>query len=714
MTHRDPLIASEAVSSVAEAPPRAPGGGDPDLRVTGARTAAAADVLLAFVLAAALVALAFVTKGGVDQSVATPGNTWTNVAVTLLGAVAVCVALVTGRAQRWGMATVGFMAALTALEGISIAWSVLPDDSWMGASQGLAYLAAFAAAVMIAGCVPRRWPVLLGAMALAMTALCGWSLLVKVFPATLTPANSVGRLQAPFGYWNALGVSAAVGLPCCLWLGARPRAGRVLAGFASAGLTLMLAVLVLSYSRSADLAAVVTAGLWIVFVPLRLRAAALLALAAIGAAVISGWALTHHAISHDHMAISAQDHSGHTFGIVLVVVVAVVAAAGAWLGHRMDHATLPPRRRRDVGAALLGLVALVPVAAILVLELSSRGLTGEISHGWHQLTNSNAVSTANASRVFQFGSSRPVYWHEGLHVGEHALLKGVGELGFAAARLRETTDPVVVQQAHSYVVETFADLGVLGLVVSALLLLGWLIATARTLGLRARWATMEPELATERAAHVSLAVLVVGFGVQSTLDWTWLFSGVAIPVLLCAGWVAGRGTLTAGSAQTSTRSTARRSILDRPGTVVAVLAVTAVALLGAWMQWQPLRSSDQLRAAENASSGAQAFSSARAASGTDPFSLFSRELLSVLYQSDHDPAAARRQLVIGTEKQSGNPATWLALASFDLQAGTLQQAITDGDHVLFLDHTTDANATQATNIVKAAQVKLLQRAASHG
>ena len=42
---------------------------------------------------------------------------------------------------------------------------------------------------------------------------------------------------------------------------------------------------------------------------------------------------------------------------------------------------------------------------------------------------------------------------------------------------------------------------------------------------------------------VALGLIVVGFGIESTLDWTWYFPGVGVPVLLCAGWLAGRGPL---------------------------------------------------------------------------------------------------------------------------------------------------------------------------
>jgi hypothetical protein len=164
------------------------------------RQAPSLDVLLGLALAAALVAIAMVSAGGVDSTLATSRNTWTEIAVTVAGAAAVCALLIAGpRGRRWGLTTVVLMAALTALESLSFLWSYVPDSSWLASSQAVSYLAAFAAAVCVVRLAPGRWPALLGGVAVAMTALSVWSLLVKVFPASLAATNTTGRLQAPFG-----------------------------------------------------------------------------------------------------------------------------------------------------------------------------------------------------------------------------------------------------------------------------------------------------------------------------------------------------------------------------------------------------------------------------------------------------------------------------------------------------------------------------------
>ena len=144
----------------------------------------------------------------------------------------------------------------------------------------------------------------------------------------------------------------------------------------------------------------------------------------------------------------------------------------------------------------------------------------------------------------QLGSSRPLYWSEGITVGEHALFKGVGALGYAVARTRYTTKPEVTGHAHSYVIQTFADLGLIGLAANLALLIAWGRSAAAAIAtgtLRSARAPAETERDGERTGLVALLLVVVAFGLSSALDWTWYFPGVTVPALLAAGWLAGRG-----------------------------------------------------------------------------------------------------------------------------------------------------------------------------
>lgn len=658
------------------------------------------DLVICVALAAALTVLAFVTTGaGLDQSITVSGpDTWAEIVLTLLGAGACAtLLLVAARGRAWGGLTVILFLALTAFTALSILWSVQPDNSWQAANLTLAYLATFAAAAALARLAPERWRALVGAILITTVVLCAYGLATKVLPSA---SNTFGRLQNPLGYWNATGLAAALGLGPCLWAWSSRDLNANVRGLMVPAVAILLAVVVLSYSRSALLAALVAVACWLAIVPRRLHSVLLLACGGIGAAVIAGWALSKPALTSDNVAFAAQRSAGHTYGIVLLVCVLLLVAGGLAVAHGEQRTSLSDRVRRRIGTVLLAGVALLPFVGVLALAESSRGLTGEISHAWTALTSSNSTTGNSASRVFALGSSRPLYWHEGLKVGEHALLKGVGALGFAVARTRYTTNPDVVVHAHSYVIETFADLGLIGIAISLALLVAWALAAARAVAAGQPWNAFAVPVAAEREGLIALLVVVIAFGLQSAIDWTWYFPGVAVPALLGAGWLAGRGPL----ASPIGRAESRGSILARPGVGAAVTGVAAVSLLLAWLIWQPLRSADAVSSAYAAAGAghlAAAFDDARTAAADDPLALQPKFLLSALYAGAGDLGQARAELQSAVNLQPENPAGWLALGSFDLAHHEPRLALASLRRAQELDPT-DAATAQALSQARAA------------
>ncbi|MGZ4198378.1 MAG: O-antigen ligase family protein [Solirubrobacteraceae bacterium] len=660
------------MSSIAPAPEGAPShpgeanasGGS---RLPGIST----DVALGTALAAGFALVAFLTAGGTDIG----PNTWVEIALILVGAaLAAAVVVFAAPGRAWGGVTLLLFGALAALTFASIAWSVQPDNSWTEANRTLSYLGAFGAAIAMARIVPERWAALLGALATAATVICAYALLVKVFPGTLDPNDLVGRLKAPFGYWNATGLIAALGVPACIWAGSRPRRGRVLRALSIPALTIVLAVLVLSYSRGALIAVIVACGVWFALVPMRLRAALVLGLGAVGAAVLTLWALAHHPLTHDDIGLAARTHDGHVFGVVALLVLVAMTGVGFAATLAMDRVVLPAPARRRIATALMVAVALVPLAGLATVAASSRGLPGEVSHLWHSLTNANSVVTESPGRLAELSNSRPRYWREGLKVGEHALTKGTGAGGFLTARTHYSADTLVAGHAHSYVIETFADLGLIGTLLSVALVVAWIIAAARTLGFGSARELPDGSVA-ERAGMVTMLAIVIAFGIHSAIDWTWFFPGVVIPALACAGWLAGRGPL----AEPVGRG-ARKRLTKSPAAAGIVLAIAAIAIGAAWIVWQPLRSSDADASAVTellAGRTSAALADAHTAVSADPVSADALWELSELHIAIGDRAAARADLVRATSRQPSNPATWQRLGEFDLRYGHPRLAVAE-------------------------------------
>ena len=336
---------------------------------------------------------------------------------------------------------------------------------------------------------------------------------------------------------------------------------------------------------------IVGVGCWFAFVPLRLRGALVLGIGLAGAGALAGWALATNPLTDNNVALASRSTAGHGFGIVLFCVLLALLGAGMVAACAMDRTELAPDVRKRIATVLVTLVALLPLAGVVALAGSSRGFTGEISHAWHSLTTQNYTVFDTKNRIGSLESSRARDWNEGVKVAEHALLKGVGALGYGTARTRYTTDVLVVQHAHSYVIETFADFGLLGLALNLALLVSWALACARTVGVRTR--EIPAELAPERAGLLTLLCIVIVFGVHSAIDWTWFVPGTAITALLCAGWLAGRGPL----AQPVGRLARRRRLTARPALGAATIGICGVALLAGWAVWQPLHAANAYNAA---------------------------------------------------------------------------------------------------------------------
>jgi hypothetical protein len=673
------------VSSIVTASPRvASRSGTAAVRFGGREVSA--DLLAGLGLAAILTTIAFVASGGVDLA----PNTWVQIGLIAIAAVViVALALLSPVRPLWGGWSVLLFAGLGALTFASLSWSVQPSNSWLEANRTLSYLGAFAAAAGLARLWPGRWRAVIGGVATAATVVSLYALIVKVFPGALDSGDPLARLRAPFDYWNAVGVMAAMGIPACLWCGARHEGSAALRALTVPAIAILITTLLLAYSRGALIAAIVGLALWFALVPLRLRGAAILSAGAVGGAVLSAWALSNHSLTTDGLSVSARSGAGHTFGLLLLIVLALSLVAGWAIIRGFDRGSVSAERRHQLGTGLVVLVALLPVAGVVALAASSRGLTGQVSHIWDTLTNQNGVVGNQPGRLVQLSNSRPHYWHEALQVGEHHPVAGVGALGFSTAQGQYTSGVwnnlhAHVDHAHGYLLQTFADFGLIGLALTLALLVAWAAAAGRALGLGRplRLASLRAppaEFASEFGALVTLGSVVLVFGLHSLVDWTWFIPGTAVLALVCAGWLAGRGPLSGPVG----RLPERRRLARSPGAAAVVAAAVIATVLAVWVIVQPLRSQDAYNSALTQltrGDTAAALTDARRAEAANPLSIDSLWLQSAIYTSAGNPAAARRALANATTLQPSNPDTWARLGCYDLHSGQNGRAAVELQH----------------------------------
>ena len=283
----------------------------------------ALGALPALVGAAILAGIAFGAGGGLGVGDAT----YTEIAITLAGgtliavlAAAVALGALPHPGRLYGIASALLLGAFAAFAALSVIWSVQPEASWIGAGHLFAYAAFFAAALALARIAPARYGAVLGAIAISSVVVCAYALLTKVFPGALAAHETYARLQAPYGYWIATGLTAALGVIATLWAGARRDGHAALRILAYPALVIELVTLMLTYSRGPLAALLIGIACFILIVPLRLRTIALLGCAALAAAVPVAFAFASHALSSEDVPLAARSRTSPPAGRSQIVL----------------------------------------------------------------------------------------------------------------------------------------------------------------------------------------------------------------------------------------------------------------------------------------------------------------------------------------------------------------------------------------------------------
>ena len=505
---------------------------------------------------------AFLADGGLRLE----RTTYLEVIVMLLGAALCAAALLVPRARverLHGGLTLTAVALLAAYTAVSIAWSLAPSDSWIEANRTFSYLAAFAGTMALARLAPGRWHAVLHGISAACVIVCGWALITKVFPGTLSEEEIYARLRAPFDYWNAVGLMAAMGIIPLLWLGARRSGSAAANALAWPAIGLLEVALMLSFSRGSLLALAIGLAFWFAVVPLRLRSAVVLLGSTAGGGAVVFWAFSMTGLTTDRLPLEVRADTGHELGALLLVMVCALTALGLLAGFLAAERPASPVAKLVAGRTLLVLLALVPVIGLIALATAPGGIDGQVSKGWNDLTNPNASTPDNTpGRLTETSSVRARYWDEAFDVHGVSPAVGTGAGAYATVRTRFRTGTLFVRHAHGYVPQTLADLGWVGLGISLLALGLWGRRVQLVLGMRPRDRGLPWD--AERVGMAALTAIALTFGVHSAIDWTWFIPATALCGLVAAAWVAARPSLRSRMEDAALAATLPVALRDRP------------------------------------------------------------------------------------------------------------------------------------------------------
>jgi hypothetical protein len=623
----------------------------------GARARAASAALLG----AALAGVAFGAAGGTELE----RTSVVEVLAVLTGGALSALVACRGRGRGPGATALVLFAALAALTALSVTWSIVPDLSYVEAGRTFAYLGVFASGIAVARLAPRAPELVIAGVLLAAVAAVTYALLSRVWPATLAANELSNRIGAPFEYWNAVGTTAALAVPGLLWLGSRPTGGGVARSLAYPGMGACILAILLTQSRGALWSGGIAALAWFVLVPRRLRSLPVLLAPAACAGAVGAWALARDPFSKTLQPLAAKESVAGDFGLLLLLMAVVLLLVGLAVNVGLSHAFPPLRVRRRVGLAVAVIACALPLVA-----LTSAAVSGSIGERVDELVSETETAPEQgAGRLTAASSTRGKYWREAGRVFDDRPAAGVGAGAFEVARLRHRKDDAVSRHAHGYGPQTLADLGLVGAGLSLALLVAWLVAAARTTALyprrlpfrRARGPAPRRDWTSERVAVVALALTAVAFGLQSAIDWTWFVPGPTAMALVAAGFVAGRGPLTAAEPPAAGAPGAARAL--------AAAAVGLAALLAAWAAWQPAASAravEHARELAEAGSYDEALAESAEAADANPLSpepLFARAEVLAAAGRERAAAAALEDAVLAFP---GDPQTWIHLARFQL------------------------------------------------
>jgi len=462
-----------------------------------------------------LAAAALVTAANSSQG-AYFSQSWGWIALAFVAATSL--ALIVGWATRPAWLRIAFaslMAMLGVWMALSTMWSLTPAGSIREVERMLVYVALAACVALV---VRRGDATGLAAGVFAGTvAVSGYGLATRLFPDRLESYDSPTlpyRLAEPIGYWNALGLLAAMGVLLCLGFVAHARQLRF-AALAAGSLPVLAATLYFTFSRGAWAALAVGVVAMLVLDRRRLRLTWIAIAIGPASVVCVAVASRQDALTTEDALVADAIAEGERLALViagLMVASGALAVAARWISQRLPA---PRWAAYALDAAYAG-VALVAIVTAVVLAGGPRDALAQVEERFDAPL---AVETGNLNeRLFSVsGNGRATSIEVAWHAGRERPLLGHGAGSYEYLWYERRPTQLAIRDAHSLYAEAFAELGLVGVA-----LLGLALFTPLAAAVRARRNRLVPAAAAAYVAWVA----------HAGMDWHWEVVGVTATALL--------------------------------------------------------------------------------------------------------------------------------------------------------------------------------------
>jgi tetratricopeptide (TPR) repeat protein len=425
------------------------------------------------------------------------------------------------------------------------------------------------------------------------------------------------------------------------------RRSRVASIAAAFPLPVLAAVMYLTSSRGAFVAAGVAVLVFVVLTPKRWPALAALVVAGAAGAVAVAAVVHKTALVNAQMGTALGVQQGHRAALLIgvaCVVTALVCAGLAELGRRLSA---PPRAVGLAVAVAFGVLAVVAILASHPVRRFDQFKSASAAAGSHGNFTTNHLLSSSGSGRWQF-------WSAAVSEFRAHPLNGGGAGSWEAWWLQHGSLPLPSEFAHSLYLEALGELGILGL-----LLIGGAVLVAAVGAVRSALVLQSGEIAA--AAACGLA-----FFVAAAYDWVWQLAGLAIVGVGMLGFAL--GALPAERASGWGRFNVFRPLL-------ALIAVAAII-----PQYVILASGSHLRnsqSAYNAGDGSRARSEALAAKAIEPWSSAPYLQLGFVADAEGDYGEAVRWGSEAIKRSRHDWSLWAATAIFETKSGNIPAARRD-------------------------------------
>jgi O-Antigen ligase len=576
--------------------------------------------------------------------------------IVLLGAATG--ALPAARLGRSGWVGLGLLVALAAWTALSLTWTESDQRTADELGKLATYAGLLALTLAVAARTSARHALDGLACAVALVALVAVlsRLQPDLFPRDDLPRffgdSAARRLSYPLNYWNGLAAFVAMALPLVLRAAADARTLAMRAVAAGAVPAMALCVF-LTVSRGGAVCVAIAAVVWLVLSPGRPAKLATLAVAGAGSAIVVAGADQRDALQSG-LASAAATAEGENLLAMLVVV--ALGAAFLQIAVALVTRHVPGPR---VLAAARGRAPLVAaaVAAVVAAAALAAGVPGAVDREWQQFKDLNPAprveggEDAFARLESASGNGRYQYWQQAADAQSSEPLGGIGAGTFELWWARNATyEGGFIRDAHSLYMETFAELGLVGLA-----LVGGLILLALGVGALRALARLPAE---HRGAMAAATAGLAAFAASAAVEWIWDLPAIAAAALVLIAVVLAGGRRP--RAHAGPPPAAPRAALA--ALAVAGLVAVAVPLAGA----SAVRDSEQ-RVARGDLAGA--LEKARAAASAQPYSATAHLQQALVFERagavEQAVAAAR----VAAAKERTNWRTWLVLSRLEAKAG---------------------------------------------